>query len=118
MTKYILIISHVLAFGLGFYISQPEIVERVTVREVEKPVYKYIQKVAKDDCAELFKAYSSPIMLDNTVNGGIMNVRASDGYKETTATWQIMTTPDYKVYIGIGAAGFLLGGYAAYKLTR
>jgi len=112
------IISHLVAGAAGWYLHAPKTVDRVVIREVEKPVVRYIKEVKKDDCAELFKAYMSPIMLDKTVTGGIINVKASDGYKETSAKWEILTTPDYRVYVGIGAAGLALGAYGMYKITR
>ena len=114
----ILLISHALAFCLGAFLVQPKTVETVVVKEIEKPVVRYVKEVKKDDCAELFKAYRSPIVLTHSERGAVIAVKGSDGYKETTAQWEIQTTPDYRVYFGVGGVCALGGAVLMYKVLK
>lgn len=112
------IISHLAAGAAGWYLHAPKKVGGLNIKVVGAPSVKWTKEVKKDECAELFAAYKSPINLSYTTMNSQIKVKASDGYKETSALWEIQTTPDFRIYAGIGAAGVLAGGFLVYKIIK
>lgn len=95
-------------------ITKPEI----KIVEVEKPVFKYIQKIDKEDCSKLWDAYQSPIAISRNLDGRKYTITATDTYKQTTVVdmIEIGSTGNWKVYAGVGIAGIITGGYTIFKL--
>jgi len=93
-------------------------VERIVIKEVEKPVFKYIKQVDTNDIQVLRDWYNSPLRLEHSVKGSNIFVRATDGIKQTDAVWQISETPNYKVYVGVAVGAAILAAYGTYKILR
>ena len=108
--------------GAGAYVwhkthdIQP--IDRIVVKEIEKVVYKTIKPVDNNDIEDLRNRAHAKINLSHTEKGSTITVLASDGYKESTAKYEIGQKPNYTGEIITGAAVAVVVGYCIYKLSK
>lgn len=100
-----------------YYTNKPD---KIVIKEVEKPVVKYIKQISYNDNAGLYACYSSPIVIDRKLTGNIYRIRASDGCKQTEVSDKIEvgSSGNYKFYISAGIIGLVAGSYCTYKLIK
>ena len=109
------IIIAILLFLSGFCTSKyffPQI------RIIEKKVYKTVYKeIDKNDTESLFLCYKSPIMFRDTIDMNYLYITAFDDCKSNTARYQIGTKGNWKMYVGFGVGGIIVGivGYNFFK---
>lgn len=100
-----------------YYSGKPD---KIVIKEIEKPVIKYIKQIDYNDNDGLYACYSSPIVIDRKLTGDIYRIRASDGCKKTEVTdkIEISSNGNYKFYITAGIIGLAAGSYCTYKLLK
>ena len=112
----------ILCAGLGAFgwskTHTPQVIEKLVVKEIEKPVFTYIKQVDQNDIQALRDWYNSPLRLEHTVKGSDLFIRATDGTKQTDMTLQISESTSYKVYFGVGAVCIAAGAYGMYKILK
>lgn len=122
MKKYIIIIWSVICFGGGWFIhintSKPQVITKLEVKEVEKPIYRTIKELKYEDNTGLWSAYNSPIIITHAETGDTMTVKASDGYKSTEQKLQIGQSTNWKMYACVSGLAFVGGACLMLKALR
>ena len=81
MKKYLIIIAFSFFIGVGVTITLSyytgvffKTKERIVIKEIEKPVIKYIKVLQPTDTTDLYECYMSPIAIQYKMSGNIMKV--------------------------------------------
>ena len=108
-------------FAAGWYVSYKmrPIPKPITiVKNVEKPVQEII-KVPHGQY-EWEEWAKKPIVIDRKQEGILYHISATDGYKKTSVTDKIVVgeSGNWKLAIGLGAAGIAIGAGMAFLARR
>lgn len=118
----LILLSATLGAGAGFAAARAFFTpaEKIVIKEIEKPVIKYIKEIQPTDTAELWNCYRTPIAITYGMQDATMRVRATDGCKETRQDIQLEVGDKngWKVYAGIGAGALIIGGVTGLLLRR
>ena len=93
-------------------------ITNVVIKEVEKPVYRYIKKVDPTDPEECRKLAEAPILISHKEEGSSVVVKATNGYTETEVKWSIEQKPDYTGEIIVGATAAIIAAYCTYRVSK
>src|SRR4030042_1278224 len=106
----VLFSSGVLTGRYYFTKTDIKIIEKVVTETKYK--YKNLKPENKpifdqENFNRLLACYDSPLQFKTNTINNILNVKVYDDCKEATALYEIGTTGNYKIYLGIGAAGVI-----------
>ena len=105
----------------GFYLDRAFFMPKpgVVIKEIEKPIIKYIKVVKKDDTEALYDCYKSPIKIQyKMVEPETMRVIAMDTCKRTEQ-WIQLEAGDragWKTYAVIGGGAIVAGAIVGFVL--
>lgn len=107
-----------LCAGAFFY---PEPREKIVIKEIEKPVVKYVKVLQPTDTSDLYQCYMSPIAIQyRMADDSTMRVTAADTCKSTEQDIKlgVAQSGNWKLYAAIGGGALVLGGVAGLLLHR
>ncbi len=130
MKKYLIIIVIFFFIGVGVTIALSyytgayfKIEERIVIKEIEKPVIRYVKTIERTDLSGLYSCYKTPISIKYSMRDDrLLSVIATDGCKQTDQNIKlgVVTSGNWKMYAAIGTGAFVAGtavtAYLAYKL--
>lgn len=102
------------AFFAGIYYGQkpPEI----KIIKETKTEYKYIKQATT--CEEWKKAYESPIEITGTTKADWLNVKATDGYKQSEKGFKIGAKQNWNLVLCAGGIGIITGGLIIWRAKK